>query len=100
MTDYIIFIGRSAFEKADLKLVAGSLAPWAMKNYANFLKRMSKLYTSNKDIWHFLAQDFSEKDKRILEKKFNVSILQPPIDLNPFKLKRSDFQFFNTILSL
>ncbi len=100
VTDYIIFIGKSAFEKTSLKLVTGSLAPWAMKNYADFLKRRSCLYASNNDAWHFLAQDFSEKDKKTLEKTFNVSILQPPIGLNPFKLRRSDFQFFSTILGL
>lgn len=99
ITDYSIFIGRAAFEKAGLKLVAGSLAPWEMKNYADFLKRMSVLYSKHGDTWHFMAQCFSEKDKKILEKKFNISILQPPADLNPFKLKLSDFHFFNEILS-
>lgn len=97
-SDYTIFIGKSAFDKTQLKLVTGSLDPWALKNYADFLKRMINIYSTNRDTWHFLAHCLSEKDKRMLEKDFNVSIKRLPIDLDPFKIKRTDFPFFTDIL--
>lgn len=97
-TDHTIIIGKTAFDKTQLKLVTGSLDPWALKNYADFLKRMINLYSKSRDTWRFLAHCFSEKDKKLLEKNFNVSIRRLPIDLDPFKLKRTDFQFFTDIL--
>ncbi len=103
--DYIIFIGKgpftsnvTLFDKTQLKLVAGSLDPWELKYYADFLKRMAPLY-SGKDNWVFLAQYFSEKDKKHMEKNFKVSIQKLPFDLDPFKIKRSAFPFFANILS-
>ncbi len=103
-TDYIIFLGKgpftsnvAAFDQTQLKLVCGSLAPCELKYYADFLKRMAPLY-SDKANWLFLAQYFSEKDKKHMEKDFKISIQRLPIDLDPFKIKRSVFPFFANIL--
>lgn len=103
--DYIIFIEKESFTsnattfgKTQLKLVTGSLKPWELKYYANFLKRMAPLYSA-KDNWIFLTKDYYENDRKHLERDFKVSIQKLPSDLNPFKIKRSELLFFTSFLS-
>jgi len=103
--DYVILIEKASFMSAaltaddtGLKLIAGSLAPWELKSYAGFLKRMAHLYSA-KTNWLFFAGYFSVRAKKQLEKDFKISIRGLPHDLDPFKLKRSDLPFFDEIFS-
>lgn len=108
--DYIIFIGENtfigncpAFKSCHRKIVAGRLTPWDTKAYTDFLRRMSLLYSGKPGdccrCWNYVAQYFSDTDKKSIEKKYNISIQRLPFDLNPFKIKQTEFQFFESIFN-
>lgn len=101
--DYIIFGGIRLFgnryaDKAyyHKKILVGSLKPWDAYEYEMGLDKLSAGLI--KDEYVYLVECYEQKDIRHLEKKNKISFIQIPENLNPFRIKRTEFKFFESLI--
>ena len=101
--DYIIFDGLKLFgnRNVDLsdyqcKLIVGSFKIWETAEYKTCLDRLWE-EGAIKD-YVFLAEYFEHKEIRHIEKEKSISFVKLPAELNPFRIKRTEFCFFESFL--
>lgn len=101
--DYIIFSGLKLFGNriVDLsdyqcKLIVGSLKIWEVEEYRTCLDRLWGEGVIRDYV--FLAEYFERKEIRYIEKEKGISVVKLPAELNPFKIKRTEFCFFESFL--
>ncbi len=101
--DYIIFDGLKLFgnRNVDLsdyhcKLLVGSLKIWEAAEYKACLDRLWEEGITNE--YSFLAEYFERKEVRYIEKEKGISLGKLPTELNPFRIKRTEFCFFESFL--
>lgn len=101
--NYIIFDGLNLFgsRSADMtdyakKLLVGSLKAWEAEEYKSCMNALSK--EGDRGKYYFLAEYFDKKEIRQAEKDTGKVFVRIPAELNPFRIKRSEFEFFETFL--
>lgn len=78
------------------KVTAGSFKPWEAAEYKQCLERL--LCEGRIKEYRFLAEYYEHKDVKQQEKEAGISLIQIPQGLNPFRIRRTEFQFFETFL--
>jgi len=101
--NYIIFDGLRLFgnRSADMsdyhkKILVGSLKIWEAGEYKECLDGL--LEKDDRGEYYLLAEYFERKEVRQAEKKLGKSIVKIPPELNPFRIRRTEFDFFETFL--
>lgn len=101
--DYIIFVGLKLFgnRNVDLsdyhrKFFVGSLKVWEAAEYKACLDRLWEEGITKDYV--FLAEYYERKEVRHTEKEKGISLVKLPAELNPFRIKRTEFGFFESFL--
>ena len=101
--NYIIFSGLKLYgnRNVDLsdyhrKLLVGSLKFWESAEYEACLNRLWKEGITKE--YFFLAEYFECGGVRHIEKEKDISFVKLPAELNPFRIKRTEFCFFESFL--
>lgn len=77
--------------------MAGSLKPWEAEDYKNCIDRI--VYEKRENSYCFLAEYFEDgKEYRKIKESLGISLIRLPGELNPFQIKRTEFQFFEAFL--
>jgi len=94
-TDYET--AREEFLRCDRKIVTGSISPWKVDAYQNFLEQIT-LQNRNADEWEFLCLFGDRHDTRRIQKRYGIHMTGVPFLENPFCLKMQDIAFLQKIV--
>ncbi|MBE5948942.1 MAG: hypothetical protein E7261_07940 [Lachnospiraceae bacterium] len=101
--NYIIFDGLKIFgnRRVDLsdydkKLLVGSLKIWEAAEYKECIEQL--LADGRREEYFLLAEYFERREGNYFKKEINNSFIQLPAGLNPFRIRRAEFYFFETFL--
>lgn len=101
--NYIIFDGLKLFGNRSVdmtdygkKLLVGSLKAWEDEEYKLCMDAL--LEEGDRGEYFFLAEYFERKEVRQAEKDTGKTFVKLPSELNPFRIKRTEFGFFETFL--
>lgn len=89
---------KSEFLRCDIKLVLGSLAPWKVSHYKNFLKEYCCGDQSGQCIFYFV-QSGSHKTTSAFSKAYHISMQNVPFIKNPFQIEKELFSFLQNVVS-
>ena len=89
---------KSEFLRCDIKLVLGSLAPWKVSYYNNFLKEYSFGDQAGQCILYFV-QSGSRKTTTLFSKEHHISVQNIPFIKNPFQIEKELFSFLQNVVS-
>lgn len=101
--NYIIFDGlrlrgNRSVDMTDcgIKLLVGSLKAWEDEEYKLCIEVL--LEEADSVEYYFLAEYFDRKEVRRAEEDIGKRFVKLPAELNPFRIKRTEFDFFETFL--
>ncbi len=80
--------------RCDLKVIVGSLSEWQAEA---FLKAAGEIERRDKS-WRFAAAFGSEEARKMMEKRFRISVRRVPNCLDAFVITRADISFFTELL--
>ena len=89
---------KSEFLRCDIKLVLGSLAPWKIPYYKNFMKEYCFGDQNGPCILYFV-QSGSRKTTALFSKEYHISMQSIPFIKNPFQIEKELFPFLQNVVS-
>lgn len=89
-------MAREEFLRCDYKIVSGSISPWKISIYEHFLNNV--IVAENYESWEFLVLFANISDKKNVQKRCGVRLMNIPWIENPFYLKKEDLMFLQKIV--
>ena len=86
------------FMRCELKLVAGSISPWKMGIYRNWLDKNQTIWKTNSEDIILLGNLGGKTEINRWKSQFRIPIRAVPYLENPFQLTSSDWTFFKELL--
>jgi hypothetical protein len=96
IVDYGEITGQGLLDcaRCDLKVIVGSLSEWQAEA---FLKVAGEIEKRDKS-WRFAAAFGSEEARKMMEKRFRISVRRIPDSLDVFAVTHADMSFFAELL--